>query len=148
MEEGNITQKRNQLKGENTMSFFSKIEGFFSRILGSQATWERTASTTLNLIAPMAETIVGLTAGGPAEALAAGVVHDIQNDMAATSALLSTASGPDTKAKVLSLINGINANLQTLLADMNVKNSTHATEITAAVQGISGELSAIVQAIP
>jgi hypothetical protein len=126
------------------MSFFKDIEAIFKKVFGS-TNWEQTAETTITVAAPMLETIVALAAGGPAAAAVTGVVKQVQNDLAATTMLLRSASGPTVKQKISNLITGINANLQTLLADADVKNSAKAAEITAAVNGISGELQAILQ---
>lgn len=128
------------------MSWFTKVENAFKDLFKS-TTWEQTAETTISVAAPMVETIVALAAGGPAEAAVASVVRQVQNGLAGAKAVLGSVSGTTAKAQVSSLITAVNANLATLLQDADIKNSTHAAEITAAVNGLSGELQAIIAAV-
>jgi hypothetical protein len=133
-------------------TFFSRVEGFFKKVFGSSK-WEKTASTTIAIIAPLLETVLTLTAGAPAAALVAAVVATVQKDLAATAVLIddvdaggaSVATGPQ---QIANLLNGIKANLGGLLSVAEVKNSAKIAEITTAVTTVTAEVDAILAAIP
>jgi hypothetical protein len=128
------------------MSFFKKIEDWFKE-LGHAQTWEKTAVTTIKVAAPLLNTLITLTAGEPIAAKVSGVVNQVLSDLGAASAVLSdseTASG----VSVTSFLSSVQANLQTLLADADVKNSTKAEQITGVTNTVIGEVEAILEAAP
>jgi len=127
-------------------SFFHKIGDFFKDLFDNKAAWEQTASTTLAVVGPLLATIVTLAAGPAAGTAVGNVIGQGQKDLAAASALLGSDSGGTAKQQVLSLIQGLQANLQTLLQDADVKNDANAAKITDAITLIDGELAAIVNA--
>jgi hypothetical protein len=133
------------------MSFFSHIKNFFTKYFGS-ATWERTASATIGVIAPLLETAITLAAGSAAGAIVTNVIQQVQNDLAGVSALIASAQAGQgtstTKQQIQNVIIAINANLATLLADADVKNSAKIADITSIVKLVSGELSAILSELP
>jgi hypothetical protein len=127
-------------------SFFDKIGDFFKDIFDNKATWEKTASTALAVVGPLLDTVVGLTAGSAAATAVSNVITQVQKDLQAALALLSSDTGGTAKQQVTQLISGVQSQLATLLADADVKNSAEAAKITSAVNLISGELQAILDA--
>jgi len=130
--------------------FWERVEAAYKKMFGSTS-WEKTASSVLTYVAPVAETLVALTAGGPAATLVAGVVAAVQNDLATVSAVVSdaTATPPANElAAATNALNSIKSNLSSLLNAADVKNSAKATEVTAAVNTVIGEVEAMLQAIP
>jgi hypothetical protein len=129
-------------------SFFKKIDDFFKTI-GHEATWEKTASTTLAVAAPLLDTLVTLTLGEPAGELVAKTVSAIQTKMAQASALLAGAeAGVQGGVTVASVFSDINSNLGTLLADADVKNSKKIAQVESIAKTVTGEISAIMAAMP
>lgn len=132
-------------------TFFEKFGSELKKLFGSTATWEQTARSVITYVAPILETIIGLAAGGPAEAAVSGVVNSIQADLATISAVVQGAAvtpRSPTAVTVKTALESIKANLGSLLADADIKNSTKVTEITAAVNGISGEVEALLANLP
>lgn len=130
--------------------FFHRVGAAFKKLFGS-TTWEKTTSATITYVAPLLETLVALTAGGPAETLVAGIVAKVQKSLATVSAVVedATATPPANElAAVEQALGSIQTNLPTLLEAAEIKNSTHATEITATTNTIIGEVDAILQNIP
>lgn len=125
-------------------SFFQKIENFFKN-LGHATTWERTASTTLAVASPLLDTLVELTAGEAAEKKVADVVAQIQRDMSLASTLLAS---PAKSTGLSDVFADINSNLGAILTDADVKNSTKITQIESVVKTVTGEIEAIVAAMP
>jgi hypothetical protein len=140
-----IVQYLTQSRKDSKMSIFGNVEHFFEKLFGSKATWERTASVALTVAAPLTEEVVQLALGTPAETVVKNVIAQVQNDMAAAATLAASATGVNTKQKVTNLLNGINQNLSTLLADVDVKNSQTALKLSTAITTLTGELSAIIQ---
>lgn len=128
------------------MSFFSSIGNFFKKVFGSEAAWERIASATITVIAPLTETIIALTAGEPASAALAAVIEQIQNDLAAVNAVVTTAGS--STVDVNSLLTSIEVNLQTLLTAGQIKNPATLAQVTAIVDMLLGEIKAITSIIP
>jgi len=128
------------------MSFFGSIGKFFKKAFGSEQTWERIASTALTVVAPLTETIVGLTAGEPAGAAVAAIMTEIQNDLAAVNAVVNTAGG--SSATVESTLKSVIANLQSLLTAGHIKDPATLSKVTVIVNTLTAEIEAILQAMP
>lgn len=131
--------------GEN-MSFFSKIGSFFKKVLGGEAKWERVVSSTLSVIAPILETVIGLTAGAPIENAVAGVINQVQSDLAAVNAVVTTSGG--STATAASLLTAAKTDLSQLLSAADIKNSTLNTQVSATVNLVIGEVEAMLAALP
>lgn len=127
------------------MSFFSKIESWFTKIYGKAPTWEKTASATLTVAAPLVETIVTLVAGEPTAAAVGVVVSQVQSDVAAVAALISTA-GP--APSISSILNAITGNLKALLTAGDIKDATTLTKVESVVNLVVGEFEAILKVVP
>lgn len=127
------------------MSFFSKIEAFLKKALGS-TTWEKTASGVLTVAAPLLETAVQLAAGSAAEAAVAEVVGQVQSDLAAVNAVISSATAAG-KVTATSVLGAVQTNLGTLLTSADVKSAAKSSEITTVVSTVISELEAVLKAI-
>lgn len=125
-------------------TFFSKIEAFFKKVFGS-TNWERTASATLTVIAPLLTTVITLTAGEPAAAAVSAVITDVQNDLAAASALIGAA---DSNPTLTGIFSAITTNLNGLLSAAEIKNPTTQEQVNSVVGTVLGEIEAIVSVIP
>jgi hypothetical protein len=131
-------------------SFFDAIGHELERLFGSK-TLEQQILGVVSYAAPIVETIVGLTAGGPAEALVAGVVNTVQADFATVSAVVqqgTVAAGSSTVTVIQTALNSIGTNLSGLLQAAEVKNSTKAAQITTEVNGVLGEIKALLANLP
>jgi hypothetical protein len=130
--------------------FWYKVEDAFKKLFGS-TTWEKTASSVLTYLAPLLETLVALTAGGPAAALATGIVDTLQSDLATVAAVVNGANATppaNELAAVIQALESIETKLAALLTAAEIKNSTNAAKITAVVNTIVGEVEAILENIP
>ena len=130
--------------------FWDKVESAFKKLFGSTK-WEQTTSSVITYVAPLLETLVALTAGGPAAALVTGIVNTVQADLTTVAAVVNgaTATPPANElAAVNQALTSIKNNLPTLLTAAEVKNSTNASKITAVVNTVIGEVEAIAENIP
>lgn len=131
------------------ISFFDKVGSELKKLFGS-TTWEKQAQGVITYVAPLLETVLAL-ADPPLAPLFQKVINTIQADLATVSAVVSGAqvpAGSTTAATVKAALGSIQTNLSSLLADADVKNSTKATEITAAVTGITSEIDALASSMP
>ena len=129
------------------MSFWRDVEGVFAKLFGSKAAWEETASQVLTVIGPLVSTVVTLVGGAGAGLAVQSVIGQIKNDLVSAIVILQSNPGGTAKAQAQALISSLNANLQSLLEDADVKNSKAITQITAAVTLVSGELQGILAAV-
>jgi len=131
------------------MTFFGKIENFFKKVFGSTK-WETTAASVITLVAPLLETVVTLTAGEPAAMLVENVIHEIQGDLAAVSAVVTSAVVPGTTgsaAVATNVLTAVQNNLQQLLAAAEIKNPVTQQQVTGIVNTVAGEINAILAAV-
>jgi hypothetical protein len=128
---------------------FKKIGSFFSKLFNNSASWSQKASTAITLVAPLTNTIVALVGGEEDATKATAVVHEVQSDMAAAAALLSEAHGTATApAGLNSILQGVTDNLGALLAAGHIKNPDTLSKVTAVVNTITGEFSAVIASLP
>lgn len=141
------------LTKENHMSFvgtfFHKVGAIAKKLFGS-TTWEKTAQSVITYTAPLLETVVQLAAGDAAEQTVAKVVNTVQADLATLAAVVDGAHQGDAHgaAVAISALGSIKVNMVGLLQATDVKNSTKATEITAVVNLIVGEVDAMLLSLP
>lgn len=83
-------------------TFFEKLWYFLKAEAPSAANWEQAASTALKVASPLLDTLLTLTAGEAVESKVAGIVAQVQKDMAGAAGLLSGAGG--TKATLTSFL--------------------------------------------
>lgn len=132
--------------------WFTGIWDFFKKLAHSN-TWERSVSTTLNLIAPLTEEIVTLTAGEAAATEVQSIVTQVQNDLALVSGVVSgaesgAAANPTALGTAQSALQSVSSNLSGLLAAGHIKDPATLTKVTSTVDMIVGEIEAILKAIP
>jgi len=131
-------------------TFFEKVEAEAKKLFGSTS-WEKTASSVITYAAPIAESLVGLAAGQPAEALVTGVVNAVKADLTTVSAVVSGAQAPPGSTLAVTVrtaLTSINTNLASLLSASEVKDSKTASEITEAVTLLTGEVDALLSSLP
>ena len=92
--------------------------------------------------------MITLTAGSPIAAKVSGVVHQVITDLTNTAALLNGAQAGDATHSVSAFLGDVVSALPTLLADADVKNSTHLATIEGTVKMVIGEVQAILAALP
>src|ERR1039458_7668805 len=134
------------------MSFFSKIEAAFKKVFGSSK-WEQTAETTLTLVAPLLETLLALTAGAPAATAVGVVIAKIQMGLATAAKLSSdikagTLNATTGAAQLSAALTAVQADLATVLSAAQIKDQTTQATVTALVDMVSGEVQAILAAVP
>lgn len=130
--------------------FWHRTEQVFKELFGS-TTWEKTASSVLTYVGPLLGTLVALTAGAPAGGLVTAAVAKAQSALATVAAVVSgaTSTPPANElAAATNALNSVKTNLAALLTAADVKNSAHATEITATVTTVIGEVEAMLENIP
>ena len=132
-------------------TFFHKIEDAFKSIFGS-SNWEKTASTTIAVIAPLVEAIVTSTAGEADAAQVVRVVTEVQADLGVVSSLLAavsagTTTSADAAQKISAVLIAIEQNLQGLLAAGHIKNPQTLAKVQSIVTTVVGEVSAILGAM-
>lgn len=131
-------------------TFAEKVEAEAKKLFGSTR-WENTLSAGISYLAPFVETLVGLAAGQPAEALVAGAVNMVQTDLATIKALVSGATVPAGSPAVTVIKAGLaslQSNLGALLTAAEVKSSKTSAEITSTVTLIAGEATALLARVP
>jgi hypothetical protein len=132
-----------------SIRMFKKIGSFFNKLFNNAPSWSQKASTAITLVAPLTNTLVALADGEEAAAQATSIVHEVQSDLAAASSLLSEAHGTATApAGLSSILQGVTDNLSALLAAGHIKNPNTVTKVTAVVNTIAGEISAVIASLP
>ncbi len=133
------------------MSFFSAVKSFFEKLAHSN-TWEKSVSTTLDILAPLTEEVIALTAGEPAAAEVASVISEVQKDLGVVAGVVNGAEGGSAPASLIATaqqsLNAVKSNLGALLAAGHIKDTATLTKVTATVNTIVGEVDAILGAIP
>jgi hypothetical protein len=130
--------------------FWHRVEAAFKKLFGSSK-WEKTTSAVISYIAPLLETLVALTAGGPAAALVTNIVSIAQTDLATLAAVVDGATATPAANEVSAAINALNSiktNLAALLTAADVKNAATSLQVTATVNAIIGEVEAILANVP
>ena len=134
--------------GTKVKTFFEHIGEFLKDHLGSAASFEQTAATTLSVTTPLLNSLLTLVAGEPFEAKVAGVVAQVQTSLNNTAALLTGAEAGDATHSVAGFLGEVQTALPTLLQDADIKNSTKLAQIEGIVNTVLGEVGAIAAAIP
>lgn len=133
------------------MSFFASVKSFFHKLFGSLPSWEKSASSTLTLLAPLTEELLALVAGEPAAAEATSIIAEVQKDMATIAAVTSGAAGAPSASSyqtATTALNSIKSNLSGLLTAGHVKNPETLAKVTGVANTIIGEVEAILAEIP
>jgi len=131
-------------------TLFAHIKNFLEKFFGSTQ-WERVAMNTLNVVAPLIETVLALTAGEPIAAEVGVIVGKVQAGLkAATDLVTSAQSGTakDVTGEMKTVLTGIQSNLTELLAAAQIKNPDTLSKVTAVVNVISQEVTAVLEAMP
>ena len=126
-------------------TFAEKVGSELKKLFGAGGI-EQTAVAVITYVAPLLETIVQLAAGSGAEALVAGVIKQVQADLATVSALVqggTVTAGSSVAQSISTALGSVKDNLASLLADAHIKSSSKNTAITAAVTTIVGEVDAL-----
>lgn len=133
---------------KKVLTFFEHIGDFLKDHLGSAASFEQTAATTLTVVAPLLNSLLALTAGEKYATKVSAVVAQVQTSLSNTAALLNGAEAGDATHSVAGFLTEAQTALPTLLADADVKNSTKVAQIEGIVNTVLGEIGAIAAAIP
>lgn len=137
-----------QIQKEEKMSFFSKIESFFKKFF-TNTTWEQKVSAGIAITAPGLQTLIALTAGQENADQVASIVKEVQTDLATLSALLSQAqAGQDVHQTIINILEAVKNNLSDLLAAGHIKDQDTLTKVTAIVNGVIGEIEAVLPLVP
>ena len=131
------------------MSFFSNVKAFFHNLFGHLPTWEKAASSTIKIIAPLTEEMVLLAAGEPAEKEVQSIVGEVQSDMAVAAGILG--SGPASSSGIQTVTNSLNAikaNMSGLLAAGHIKNPLKIERFTGIANTIIEEAEVILSEVP
>ena len=126
-------------------SDFSKIEHIFTTFFKKAPSWAAVAETDLAFIAPIINSLVVLNGGASVEPDVNAVLVKIQKDLVLATKFVQAE---DSSANLTDVLSNISSNLSGLLTIAAVKNSSKITEITAYVNGVIGEINAIIAALP
>jgi hypothetical protein len=132
------------------LSFFEKVGSALKKFF-TNPTFEKQALATISYVAPLVESLVGLSAGTAAEQAVAGVIGQVEGGLATIAALVqdgTVAPGSPAGVTVATAANSVKENLVGLLTLAEVKNSAKAAQITSAVDLVVGELDALVANLP
>jgi hypothetical protein len=127
------------------VKIFSSIEAWFKKVFTNAPSWDKIASATLTVVAPLVETVVALTAGEPASAAIAVIVGKIQSDLGAATALIESATASPTLTTIL---NAVKANLSALLVAGQISDPKTVAEVTSIVNTVIAEIEAISSVVP
>jgi hypothetical protein len=129
-------------------SFFHHVWDWLKNVAAHEATWEKAAQTTLKIAAPLLNSLITLTAGSAVADRVAGIVAQIQADMAGADAVISGAGTGSGGVTVTSFLDSVKANLGTLLTDADIKNHAEFSKISSIANTVIGEVEAITSAMP
>lgn len=131
------------------MSFFSGIDNWWKKTFGNSH-WATTAQVAISLVGPPAILIVQQTLGTEDAAEGQQVLTEVQTDLATVVQLLKQAQTGDTTAngRITAVLQSLQENLATILADAHVKNSANAAKIEQMVGAFSAEITVILGLIP
>lgn len=133
------------------MSIFGSVGGFFKKLFGSTLSWSQKLSTVLTLTGPTINLLLLDTAGTEYAAEVTQVIHEIQSDLAAAAKLVADSHGTNGSGVAASLINildGVTANLDSLLAAGHIKNAATVAKVKALVETVDGEAKALQSLVP
>jgi hypothetical protein len=129
------------------VTFFKKVEAKLKEFFTDAPAWDRTASLTLKVIAPIVGTIIGLL--DPAIApLVQPFITKIENGLATAGVVLDDVSAPGASVTLASALSDVTTNLSAILGVAQVKNSATLSKVTATVNLLASEASEIVAVIP
>ena len=124
-------------------SIFKSIESWFGKVFKNAPAWNVIALSTLNVVAPLIETVVSLAE--PAFApVVTGIFTQIQTDLGSASALLAAGNANG----LTGLLNSIKSDFSTLLTEAHITDPASVAKAQAAEASITSELEAIIAAIP
>lgn len=129
---------------------FSAVHKFF-HALGHSDAWQKAISTTLDLIAPLTEEIVAVSAGEPAAQEVKSVITEVQNDLGLVAGLAAAGAGDPTGpmvAKAQDALSRVQSNLSGLLAAGHIKNPDTLSKVTSTANIIIGEVQAMLKHLP
>jgi hypothetical protein len=125
------------------IKIFDNIGSWFKKVFKNVPAWNVVALSTLNLIAPLLETVLAF-ADPSAGALIDPIVTQIQADLGTASQLLSAGN----TVNLSSLLKAIQSNFSALIAAAHITNPTSVARAQEAETAITSELEAIIAAIP
>jgi hypothetical protein len=134
--------------GTKVKTFFEHIGEFLKDHLGSAASFEQTAATTLTVVSPLLDSIVAEAAGEPFEAKVAAVIAKVQTSLNNAAAILKGAQVGDATHSLAGFLSEVQTDLPTLLEDAQIKNSAKLAKIEGFANTVLGEVGAIAAAIP
>jgi hypothetical protein len=132
-------------------NFFKSIFAFFKSLVHPQS-WAKAVNTTLNLLAPLTNEVVALTAGEADAGKVAGVIDQAQTDLALVAGIVSTAETGGPSAPMLTTatnsLHAVQQNMQGLLTAGHIKDPATIEKVTGIANAIIGEIDAILKEIP
>ena len=123
-------------------TFFERVETEFKRLFGSTK-WESTTLSVINYAAPLVETLATLAAGPAAGTALTGVLNQVKAGLATVSAVVSGAITPtpaNELATAKQALASVQANLNAILTDADIKNDAHFADISAVATLILNEV--------
>lgn len=130
------------------MSFFSKIWAALKKFF-TDPTVDQTIETTLTVAQPLIATLLTLTVGAPAAAVASAVIAKVQTGIAAVSKIAADVKAGTTTAtsgaqSAISILQTVQTDLGTVLSAAQIKDPTTAAKVTAIVDSVAESLQELV----
>ena len=122
-------------------TFAAKIEAELAKLWVAAPTLAQVVSTTLTFVGPVLQAVVTAEAGSAAGTVVGSVIATAQQDLTAVKGLITTVGPTPT---VASLLNGVKADLASLLGAAKISNPASVSNVTLVIN----ELEALVDAFP
>lgn len=129
------------------LSFFKKAASIFTKMFGQAPTLLQKMATAISYVAPLTNEIVALSAGEANAQIVTNIVHEVQSDLTTAATVISAAHGgtltPTAATTIQGSLAAVNDNLKGLLVAGHIKNPDTQSKVSATVETITGELSAV-----
>lgn len=118
---------------------FEDIEGWFKKVFKSAPSWEVTALSAINTVAPEAELVLALV--DPAAAvIVTPIITEVQADLGTVANLLKSGN----TVNLGTFLTAIKTNLSSLLTDGHITDAASVQKATGIVAAIIGVVDSIV----
>lgn len=124
---------------------FTDIENIFKKFFKNEPTWAQVALVDISYAAPILNTVITVIGGAQLAAEVSTIISVIQNDIVLATKFIKAE---DSSKNLTDVLNNIVANLGNLLSLGSIKNHAEIATITAYVNGIVGEIEAILGNLP
>jgi hypothetical protein len=127
------------------IGFWKSIEKWFAKLFGKAATWDAVALSVITAAAPIVVTIADLAGGPGAGAAVQQILNEIKMGLATAGTLIEDGQATPT---LTSILTDIQNNLALIEKTVNIADPNSISALNAAVTLLTGEIQAIIAALP